>query len=123
MDFMPTLIAISGAHYPSRYHNHNITPYTGVSFLPALRGENEPVRGIVYNEHYKARSAREGYWKLVSLSGDSTWHLYNLSSDASETTDMAAVQPAIVRRLAAAWTVWANSHAVLPKQMTKESAE
>ncbi|WP_222597303.1 hypothetical protein [Chitinophaga pinensis] len=51
---------------------------------------------MLYNEHFNARYVREGDWKLVSLSGDSTWHLYKINQDETELNDLAAQHPEVV---------------------------
>jgi arylsulfatase len=115
MDFMPTFLQVAKARYPATYKGHNITPYTGVSLLPSFEGKQRPGHDALYNEHFNARYVREGEWKLVSLSGDSTWHLYQIDQDETELNDLAAQHPDVVSRMAAQWTQWANTHNVFPK--------
>jgi arylsulfatase A-like enzyme len=114
MDFMPTILAVTGAKYPETYNGNKITPYTGLSLLPALQGKKAR-RGSLYNEHFRARYVRDGEWKLVSLAGDTTWRLYNIAADESEMNDLSKQYPALVNKLSAQWTQWANTHQVHPK--------
>ncbi|PWV45391.1 arylsulfatase [Chitinophaga sp. S165] len=115
MDFMPTFLDVAKASYPQTYKGHNITPYAGISLLPALEGKKQQEHDALYNEHFNARYVREGNWKLVSLSGDSTWHLYKINQDETELNDLAAQHPEVVSRMAAQWRQWANTHNVFPK--------
>ncbi len=115
MDFMPTFMELAHANYPSTYKGQSIRPYTGISLVPALQGKESSSPRALYNEHFGARYVREGEWKLVSLSGDTTWHLYQVSRDQSETRDVAAQHPDIVARLSRQWQEWARTHDVLPK--------
>lgn len=115
MDFMPTFLELSGAHYPTQYHGHDITPFAGVSLLPAIKGKETAVHTSVYNEHYNARYVREGNWKLVSLSNDTTWHLYNMDNDKTELHDVSRLHPDVVKSLSAKWQTWAHTHNVFPK--------
>lgn len=115
MDFMPTFLELADAKYPQTFNGHAITPYAGISLLPAFKGMEKGEHTALYNEHYKARYIREGDWKLVSLANDSTWHLYKISEDESELNDMAREHPDIVKRLADKWYTWANTHNVFPK--------
>ncbi|HEX9957874.1 MAG TPA: arylsulfatase [Fibrella sp.] len=115
MDFMSTFVELTGATYPATYKGHAITPTTGISLAPSFVGKKSAGHQTLFNEHFGARSARLGDWKLVSSSGDSTWHLFNLATDQSETQDIAARQPDKVRQLSALWQQWANTHQVLPK--------
>jgi arylsulfatase A-like enzyme len=115
MDFMPTFLSVAKASYPQTYKGHNITPYSGVSLLPAFEGKAAQGHETLFNEHFNARYVRDGEWKLVSLAGDSTWHLYKMDQDETEMNDLAAQNPEIVSKLSAKWRQWANTHNVFPK--------
>lgn len=52
------------------------------------------------------RTAMSGKWPVSN----------NLSTDASETNDLAAANPEIVTRLSGQWNAWAKKHHVLPKK-------
>jgi len=120
MDFMSTFVELAGAKYPSTYKGHTIPPTTGLSLVPTFGGKPTPGHEALFNEHFGARYAREGDWKIVSLSKDSTWHLFNLSTDRSETLDLSAKYPEEVRRLDSLWRQWANTHFVFPKPGKKK---
>lgn len=115
MDFMPTVLQVAKAAYPKTYKGRNITPYTGLSLLPAFEGKEGKEHDALYNEHFNARYVHKGEWKLVSLSGDSAWHLYKINQDETELNDLAGQHPDIVSSMAAQWRQWANTHNVFPK--------
>jgi arylsulfatase len=115
MDFMSTFLELTGATYPATYKGHAITPTTGISLAPSFIGRKSAGHETLFNEHFGARSARSGNWKLVSSSRDSTWHLYNLATDKSETQDIAAQHPDEVRLLSTLWQQWASTHQVFPR--------
>ena len=52
----------------------------------------------------KKNALRHGEWKLIRDGG--AWQLFNLSQDVSETTDIAAQEPARVAELSALWDRW-----------------
>lgn len=116
MDFMPTVVEVAGARYPSTYKGRAITPTTGLSLVPAFEGSASKGHPALYNEHFRARYIREGDWKLVSHSNDTTWHLFRISEDETELRDLAAQYPDVVERLSAQWRQWAFTHQVFPKQ-------
>lgn len=116
MDFMSTFVELANAKYPTVHNGRNITPTTGVSFAPVLKGAQAQVHNALYNEHFRARYIRDDEWKMVSLSNDTTWHLYHINEDQSEINDLAAQHPDVVKTLADRWRVWANTHNVFPKQ-------
>ncbi|QMW00859.1 arylsulfatase [Spirosoma foliorum] len=120
MDFMSTFVDMSGATYPKEFKGHAITPTTGISLMPSFQGKAAAGHETLFNEHFGARYARSGNWKLVSSSRDSTWHLFNLATDKSETHDVAAQFPDKVRQLESQWHQWANTHQVFPKPGKKK---
>ncbi|HVU56431.1 MAG TPA: arylsulfatase [Puia sp.] len=121
MDFMSTFVELAGARYPSEYKGHPIPPTPGVSLVPGFSGQATRGHEELFNEHFDARYAREGDWKIVSRPGrDSVWRLFDLSVDGSETMDLAAKYPEKVRRLDSLWRRWANTHFVYPKPLAKK---
>lgn len=116
MDFMNTFVKISEARYPDTFGNHEITPSSGISFLPALNGEKTKGHEALFNEHFNARYARIGEWKLVVRPREgSQWELYNLKTDATETQNLASVYPKKVKEMSERWKMWADQHQVYPK--------
>ncbi|HKZ66276.1 MAG TPA: arylsulfatase [Chitinophagaceae bacterium] len=115
MDFMPTFLEVAMAGYPKTYNGHHIIPYSGISLLPAFEGKEKKVNNALYNEHFNARYIRDGEWKLVSLSNDTTWRLYKINQDETELNDLSAQYPDVVSRLSDQWRQWANTHQVFPK--------
>ncbi len=115
MDFMATFVEIAHAKYPATYNGHTITPTSGISLFPVLEGQKEVVHNSLFNEHFRARYARDAEWKLVSLSGDTTWHLYKINQDETELNDLSARHPDVVSRFANEWRQWANANQVFPK--------
>ncbi|WP_372490123.1 arylsulfatase [Chitinophaga sedimenti] len=115
MDFMATFTELAGAEYPSNYNGQAITPTTGISLTPSFYNKKSAGHATLFNEHFGARYARQGDWKLVSLSNDTTWQLYNLATDRTEMKNLATQHPEKVKELAALWRDWANTHNVFPK--------
>ncbi len=115
MDFMATFLDVADATYPENFGGHAITPTTGVSLLSAFTGKEGNVHDTLFNEHFRARYIRDSEWKLVSLSEDTTWHLYKINEDQTELNDLAAKYPDVVKMLAERWRQWANKHQVFPK--------
>jgi len=118
MDFMRTCVEISGAKYPQTFQGRSISPSTGQSLVPAFQGKTNGGHTSLFNEHFGARYARSGNWKLVSASRDTTWHLFDLANDKTETNDVAAKYPEKVNELKKQWQAWAKTHQVLPKPNT-----
>ena len=90
MDFMPTFLELAGTTYPKTYEGKEITPVQGLSLVPILKGGSRQPHDMLFNEHFGAKYARSGDWKLVQMSGknNNEWHLYNLGEDPTETNDL-----------------------------------
>jgi arylsulfatase A-like enzyme len=122
MDFMSTFIELAGARYPKVYKGHKIPATPGISLVPSFKAEEAAGHEVLFNEHFGARYARTGDWKLVSMSNDSTWHLFNLANDKTEMTDLSAKYPQKVHVLDSLWHHWANTHQVFPKPGKRPNA-
>jgi len=116
IDVMPTLCEAAGAEYPQTYRGRKITPAQGVSMLPWITGgavEAQP--RTLYWQHENHAAIRSGNWKLVTVNDRDAgaWELYDLVEDRSESEDLSAQRPEIVRRLKDQWHRWAEQvHAV-----------
>jgi arylsulfatase A-like enzyme len=106
-DFYPTILEAGGL--PARPRQH----VDGMSLVPLLRGE--PLRrGPIYwhYPHYSNQggfpggAVRDGRWKLIENFESGNFELYDLESDLSETRDLAAEQPEIVKDLVARLRRW-----------------
>ncbi len=95
-DLMATSAEIVGAKLPDTAGEDS------VSILPDLLGTAKgPVREAIIHQSYKGELAiRQGPWKLIFFK-DGTRELYNLQNDLSETKDIAAANPDVVKRLTA----------------------
>lgn len=118
IDFLPTFLEISGALYPEKFQNRDISPMAGISLADIFKGGKRAGHKYLFFEHLNSRAVRYGEWKLVTLNEKSSWELYNLKSDRTETTNLAAKHPELVEKLAEAWNTWAKTNAVLPKPFT-----
>lgn len=94
-DFMPTLCDILDVDV----ENYDPAGSDGISFLPTLKGEQQPERDFLYWEFHETDqiAVRKGDWKLIVVEGEP--RLYNLAEDISETTDVASQNPEIVASL------------------------
>jgi len=113
IDFMPTLVELAGATYPSELNGHSILPMEGKSLVPAFT--DQPIeRDALYWEHENNRAVRVGDLKLVSLA-EKPWELYDMVKDREELHDLASQMPDKVQRMKAMWEAWAQRCHVYPK--------
>ena len=119
MDLLPTCLELAGATYPRQFKGNSILPVEGRSLVPAFCGREPAPRELLFWEQDGNRAVRQGKWKLAWDIELKRWELYDLEADRTETKDLAATTPEMVKRLAAAYDDWAQSTGhtgdVLPK--------
>lgn len=114
IDVMATCLDAARVQPPTTRNNVELRPLEGISLLPVLKGSGALKRSQpLFWEHESNRAVRDGRWKLVSLEAE-PWELYNMERDRGETTNVAAVYPRVVARLAGEWYAWAERAQVLP---------
>lgn len=114
VDLMATAVDVSGADYPTQYHDgETIKPMEGKSLLPAFLGK--PIeRKAIYWEHEGNRAIRVGDMKLVAKGAAGKWELYNIAKDRSEQNDLSDQNPDVVKKLSEMWQSYAERANVLP---------
>jgi arylsulfatase A-like enzyme len=86
----------------------DLTPLAldGVDLIPYLRGDRAGrPHEILHWRFIRHHAVRQGDWKLVRPS-DGPGGLFDLSKDVSETTDLSAAHPDIVRKLEELHAAW-----------------
>ncbi|MFI5694976.1 sulfatase-like hydrolase/transferase [Kribbella sp. NPDC051586] len=106
MDVAPTLLSAAGL---------TCTDVDGVDILPLLTGGTSPERVLTW-EYANQRAIRRGPWKLVVDPADHLGapqvpghHLYNLTTDPSETTDLSSQHPEILNQLLDSDHTWTTT--------------
>lgn len=114
IDLLPTCLELAGVEYPETYNGHPIQPAEGISLAPAFRGAALPAGRPLFWEHHGNYAVRKGKWKLLNVvdakdAGGDRLQLFGLDSDPSESRDVSAQHPEMVRelqRLYQEWTAW-----------------
>jgi arylsulfatase len=108
IDLMATFVELARTEYPKTYKGQDIVSLEGKSLVPILLGkEREPHEYLAW--HWGGnRAVREGDWKLVWDKEHRRWALYDLATDQSETRDLSASRPDLVKKLADRWYAWAE---------------
>lgn len=103
IDIVPTVLELTGGQRPEAVDGKPVPPAPGRSLVPAFAKDAPLPRGSLWWLHEGNRALRVGDWKIVAAGRDSPWELYDLSSDRSETKNLAAEKPEKVTELAAIW--------------------
>lgn len=91
----------------------------GVDLLPFLTGKRSgrPHEALFWRAS-QTHAARVGDWKLVQERGGGEPQIFNLKDDISETTDLAAKEPAKLKELEAAYAAWDKQ--MMPAQWIRQ---
>ena len=116
VDLYPTLAELAGAPLP------DTQPLDGVSLLPTLMGSGDvPERDLIWHfpayleadrsvadtwRTTPASALRRGPYKVIHFFEDDRWEVYDLTSDASETNDLAGARPELTEALRSGLQTW-----------------
>lgn len=132
IDITPTILSLIGLDFPDHIDGIPQTEVAGRSFVESLQRPDAPEhRTLQYYEMYGNRAIYHDGWVAVSFhpmpsmpsdgAGDPRalelempWELYDLRSDRSQSTDVAAQHPDVVRRLEQLWFAEAGKYGVFP---------
>jgi arylsulfatase len=101
IDLVPTVLEAAGG---KRSNEGAVPRAPGKSLAPVFAKDGTVGHDSLWWLHEGNRALRVGNWKIVAAGKDSPWELYDLTSDRSETRDLAKARPETVRDLAAIWT-------------------
>jgi arylsulfatase A-like enzyme len=113
VDLMATVVAATGAKYPTEFEGHKIQPMEGVNLLPAIEGKPLERANPIYFEHEGNRALRRGKWKLV-MKHKGPWELYDVEADRTELNNVIKQEPELAKELIADWEAWAKRADVGP---------
>ena len=103
-DYFPTIANILDINL-EKYDR----PYDGVNLLPLINGTvDRREKSLAFRFQQQASLMNEAY-KIYSDDGGKTFELYDISSDPSESVDLAASHPQKLDEMVAEWHQWRAS--------------
>jgi len=105
IDILPTLLDAGQGSYPAQSAGRANPPLPGKSLLPLFKDQTREPHHALYFLLYDHAAIRSGNWKLARVDGH-PWELFDLSSDRTETRDLATEHPEITQRLERQFTTW-----------------
>lgn len=115
IDFVPTVLELTGVAKPKDWHGEPIPEAPGKSLVPAFASDKTIERGCLWWLHEGNRAVRVGDWKLVAASKEA-WELYDLRTDRAEQHNLAAQMPDKVKELNSVWQNEVDNFTDLAKQ-------
>jgi arylsulfatase A-like enzyme len=118
-DVMPTLLALSGAEYPTEFKGRKVGPMRGRSMVDLLAGSKDVTYGpeeFVGGEMQGGKWMRQGDLKAVLVPkpyGSGTWRLHDVVKDPGEAHDLSKEMPDKLKALIAAWDEYAKEVGVI----------
>ncbi len=103
VDIVPSLLELTGATAPQKWNGESRPALPGRSLVPMLASDAVPQRDPIYFHHMQNRALRDGDWKIAAAGANAPWELYDLSTDRSETLDLAKEKPDKLKELVALW--------------------
>src|SRR5262249_5927804 len=104
IDFVPTILEVAGGKRLEQWQGQPGPPAPGKNPVPLFTKDGTVGHDSFWWLHEGNRALRVGNWKVVAAGKDSPWELYDLTSDRSESKNLATEKPEKVRELAAVWT-------------------
>ena len=117
IDFMPTVLEVSEAHYPKSFKGEDLIPVEGKSLVPFFKGEGNTDDRVLCFDHFESSAIRKGDWKLVRGNNrykNRTWELYNLAEDRCETNNLIDSYAVKAEELQTEWLQWAKRVKITP---------
>ena len=134
-DVMPTILEATGVAPPESLAGVAQQPFDGVSFAYSFAQPKAPSRRRTrYFEVFGHAAIYHDGWLLAErvkvdprvdaamADPRSPWQLFDLTKDWTQTTDLAAANPAKVAELTALWEAEARRNNVLPMQFSNMAA-
>ena len=103
IDLVPTILEVAGGKSPKTWLSQPVPPAPGKSLVPLFSHDGGVTHDSFWWLHEGNRALRVGNWKIVAAGKDSPWELYDLSSDRSESQNLADTRPDKVRELFERW--------------------
>lgn len=103
IDFVPTVLELTGAKTPAEVNGKAAPPRPGKSLVPVFAKDGSLQHDELWWAHEGNRAVRMGDWKLVAAGESAPWELYDLKTDRGEMKNLTAEQPGRVKELETRW--------------------
>lgn len=116
IDMVPTILDAAGIKPITTWNNQPVPTPPGRSLLPLFIKDGPALHESIWWLHEENRALRIGNWKIVSAGKNTPWELYDLTSDRSESINLAHTMPEKVKELASKWEQECQTYSTLAKK-------
>ena len=113
IDIVPTILEAAGGKRIETWAGKPVPAFPGKSLLPLFAKDGTVAHDSIWWLHQGNRALRVGDWKIVAAGKESPWELYDLTTDRSESRNLASEKPEKIREMAAIWTKQMEEYAAL----------
>ena len=103
VDVVPTILSAAGSKPATHWQGQPVPDAPGINLLPLFAKDGSVTHTSLWWLHEGNRALRVGDWKIVSAGKNAAWELYDLSTDRSESKNLAKVMPQKVVELSTLW--------------------
>jgi len=104
-DYFPTVLSVLGYKLPQE----QVRPYDGIDLMALIEGRMSKRPRPIGFESSKKLALSDNRYKIHSGNGGKTFELYDLLEDPSETKDLAAEKPEILKAMKQQLETWRSS--------------
>jgi arylsulfatase len=122
IDFVPTVLALTGAKKPQEVDGEPAPAIPGRNLLPSFAADVTIERDSLWWLHEGHRAVRVGDMKLVAVN-EGPWELYDMKTDRAEQNNLATKMPEKAKELEAVWQRKTDAFTTLAKATAKETAK
>lgn len=115
IDLVPTLLELVGGKPFAVWEGQPVPPAPGRSLVPLFAKDGSAVHDTLWWFHQGHRALRAGNWKVVA-DDKAAWELYDLTTDRSESQNLATMMPDKTHELAALWISEAERYFALARK-------
>ncbi|MFV2067485.1 MAG: arylsulfatase [Pirellulales bacterium] len=116
IDLVPTILEVAGGRHDAAWSGPPLPSLPGRSLVPAFSPGGRVARDYLWWYHEGNRAVRVGDWKLVAAGEDGPWELYDLSSDRTETNNLAGRYPNKLEQLRGMWNGYRDAFLELARR-------
>lgn len=126
-DIMPTILELTGIEHPAPiFQDRKVVSMQGESIAKLLAGKQTLDNRQMGWELFGKMAVRKGDWKLVKhptqdffkpqkITPDTfAWQLYNLANDPTESNNLAASKPKVLKAMIKQWEIYAQENNIIP---------